>query len=41
MLLQITQMYFNEPDYVTVHSVMNIMTKNGTKVTQRLPQQCF
>ena len=29
MLLQETQMCFNDPDYVTVHSVMNIKTANG------------
>ena len=31
MLLQITQICFNEPDYVTLYSAMNIMTKNGAK----------
>ena len=31
MLFQITQICFNEPDYVTLYSVMNIMTKNGAK----------
>ena len=29
------QMCFNEPDYVTVHSVMNIMTTNGAKMAQK------
>ena len=28
-------MWFNEPDYVTVHSVMNIMTTNGAKMTRK------
>ena len=27
-----TQMCFNERDYVTVHSVMNIMASNGAKM---------
>ena len=31
-------MWFNEPDYVTVHSVMNIMTANGGKMAQKMPQ---
>ena len=31
-------MCFNEPDYVTVHSVMNIITTNGAKMAQRIPQ---
>ena len=29
MLFQKTQICFNKPDHVTVHSVMNIMTANG------------
>ena len=28
-------MCFNEPDYVTVHSVMNIMIANGAKMAQK------
>ena len=35
MLFQKTRMCFNEPDYVTVHSVMNIMTTNGAKMAQK------
>ena len=31
-------MCFNEPDYVTVHSVMNIITAKGAKMAQRIPQ---
>ena len=31
-------MYFNEPDYVKVHSVINIMTGNGAKLAQKIPQ---
>ena len=38
MLFQKTQMCFNEPDYVTVHFVMNIVTANGGKMVQRIPQ---
>ena len=34
-------MCFNEPDIVTVHSAMNIMTANGVKVGQRIPQKCL
>ena len=49
MLFQKSQMCFNEPDYVTVHSVMNMSLcheqlchdnkrcQNGAK----MPQQCF
>ena len=33
MLFKKTQMFFNEPDYVTVHSVLNIMTANGATIT--------
>ena len=36
-----TQMSFHEPDYVTVHSVMNIMTANNAKMAQKFPQYCF
>ena len=35
MLFQKTQMFFNEPDYVTVYSVMNIMTANGAEMAQK------
>ena len=39
MLFKKTQMFFNEPDYVTVHSVLNIMTANGAAITaQKMPQ---
>ena len=38
MLFQKTQMCFNEPDYVTAHSVMNIMKANGAKMAQKIPQ---
>ena len=34
MLFQITQICFKEPDYVMLHSLMNIMTENGAKMTQ-------
>ena len=33
MLFKKTQMFFNEPDYVTVHSALNIMTANGATIT--------
>ena len=29
------QICFNEPDYVTVHSVMNTMTANGAKMADK------
>ena len=28
-------MCFSEPDYITVRSVMNIMTANGAKIAQK------
>ena len=37
MLFQKFQMFFNEPDYVTVHSVMNIILANGAKIVQKNP----
>ena len=41
MLLQITQICFNESDCVTLHSVMNIMIENGTKMMHKMLQQWF
>ena len=38
MLFQKTQMCFNECDYVTVHSVMNIMKANRVKMAHKMPQ---
>ena len=38
MLFQKIQMCFNEPDYATVHSVMNMLTRNDAKMAQRIPQ---
>ena len=32
------QMSFNEPDYVTVQTVINIMAANGAKIVQEMPQ---
>ena len=37
MLFQITQICFNESDYVTLHAVKSIMTENGVKMTHKLP----
>ena len=34
MLFQITHTCFNEPDYVTLHSIMNIIAKNGAKTAE-------
>ena len=38
MLFQITQICFSESDYVTIYSVMNIMTENIAKMTHKMPQ---
>ena len=38
MPFQITQICLNESDYVTLHSVMNIMTENGPKMTHIMLQ---
>ena len=38
MLFQKYQMCFNEPDYVTVHCVMNKITTDGAKMAQKMPQ---
>ena len=38
MLFQITQICFNESDYVTLHSIMNMITQDGTKMTHKMPQ---
>ena len=34
MLFQITQICFNESDYVTLHSVMNVITEKGARMQQ-------
>ena len=38
MLFQITQICFNESDCAMLHCLMRIMTENGAKMTQKLPQ---
>ena len=38
MQFQKTPMCFNEPGYVMVHTVMNIVATNGAKMTQKMPQ---
>ena len=38
MLFQKTQMYFNEPDFLMVHTVMNIVIANGAEMTHKMPQ---
>ena len=38
MLFQKTQISFNEPDYITVHYVMNTMKANVIKIAQNKPQ---
>ena len=38
MLFQKTQMGVNEPDYVMVHSVMNIMTASDAKMMHKMQQ---
>ena len=39
MLFQIIQICFNESNYVTLHSTMNIMTENGAKMTYKMPER--
>ena len=37
MMLQITQIYFNESEWdVILHSIMNIMTENGARMTHEM-----
>ena len=38
MLFQVTQICFNESDYITLHSLMNIMIENGAKMPHEMPQ---
>ena len=38
MAFQITQICFNGSDYVTLHSVMNLMTENGAKMIHKISQ---
>ena len=38
MLFQVTTICFNKPDYITVHSVMNVMTENCAELWHELPQ---
>ena len=38
MLFQMTPICFNKSDYVTLHSMMNIMIENGAKMTHEMPQ---
>ena len=38
MLFQVTKICFNEPDYITLHSVMNIVTEHDAKMTYKMPQ---
>ena len=41
MLSQLTKICFSEPNYVTLHSIINIMTENSTIMTHNMPQQWF
>ena len=41
MLFQITHIYFNEPYYDTIHSVMNIMAEPKTGVTWGFSNWCL
>ena len=41
MLFQITQICLNKSDHVTLHSIMNVMTKNGAKMTHEMRQYRF
>ena len=38
MLFQIIQICFNESDYDTLHSIMNIVSENSAKMTHKMPQ---
>ena len=38
MLFQVTQICSSKSDYATLHSLIRIMTENGAKMTQKLPQ---
>ena len=38
MLFQKYQMRCNEPDYITVHFVMNIVKANGAKMMHKKPK---
>ena len=37
MLFQLTQICFNESDYATLHSVMNIITENDIEIKYKIP----
>ena len=39
--VQITQICFNDSDYVTLHSAINIMTENGAKITHKCRNNKF
>ena len=41
MLFQMTQICFNEPDNVTLHYIINIMTEKGAKMTHKRPEYWF
>ena len=36
MLFQITRICFNKSDFVTLQSMMNVMSKNGAKMTHKM-----
>ena len=38
MLFQVITICFNEPDYITLHSIMNLMTEDGVKMMHKMPQ---
>ena len=38
MLFQIIHICFNDSDYITLHSLMNIMAENGAKMMRKTPQ---
>ena len=37
MLFQVTTICFNEPDYITLHSIMKIITEDGAKMMHKMP----
>ena len=38
MLFQVTQICFDVSDNITLHSMINIMTRNGAKIMHKMPQ---
>ena len=41
MVLEITQIWFNESDYATLDSLIRIMTEKGAKMMQKVRHKWF